>query len=165
MLAGKEFDLKPAGYHALEHLRSERAYREYELDLTPEDTPLEAGLGFTVAWDKLGGFIGLEALLKQKEEGLLKKRLVCFRLIDPKAVLWHEEIIYRNGEIVGYVSSGAYSFNFGCSVALGYVKSNKGINKDFVETGDWEIESSGVCYKAEASLKPFYDPNGDKIKG
>jgi 4-methylaminobutanoate oxidase (formaldehyde-forming) len=165
MLAGKEFDLKPAGYHALEHLRSERAYREYELDLTPEDTPLEAGLGFTVAWDKPEGFIGLEALLKQKEEGLLKKRLVCFRLKDPKAVLWHEEIIYRNDKIVGYVSSGAYSFNFECSVALGYVKSNKGINMDFVETGNWEIESAGVRYKAEASLKPFYDPNGDKIKG
>jgi len=165
LMAGKEFDLKPAGYHALEHLRSERAYREYELDLTPEDTPLEAGLGFTVAWDKPEGFIGLEALLKQKEEGLLKKRLVCFRLKDPKAVLWHEEKIYRNDKIVGYVSSGAYSFNFECSVALGYVKSNKGINMDFVETGNWEIESAGVRYKAEASLKPFYDPNGDKIKG
>ena len=165
MAVGKEFDLRPAGYHALEHLRSERAYREYELDLTPEDTPLEAGLSFTIDWNKPGGFVGLEALLKQKKEGLLKKRLVCFRLKDPKAVLWHEEIIYRNGEIVGYVSSGAYSFNFGCSVALGYVKSNQGINKDFVETGDWEIESAGVCYKAEASLKPFYDPNGDKIKG
>ena len=91
--------------------------------------------------------------------------MVCFRLKDPKAVLWHEEIIYRNDKIVGYVSSGAYSFNFECSVALGYVKSNKGINKDFVETGNWEIESAGVRYKAEASLKPFYDPNGDKIKG
>ena len=164
MITGKEFGLRPAGYHALEHLRSERAYREYELDLTPVDTPLEAGLGFTIDWDKPGGFIGLEALLKQKKGGLLKKRLVSFRLQDPKAVLWHEEIIYRNGEIVGYVSSGAYSFNFGCSVALGYVKSNQGINKDFVETGNWEIESAGVRYKAEASLKPFYDPNGDKIK-
>ena len=62
MRVGKEFDLKPAGYHALEHLRSERAYREYELDLTPEDTPLEAGLGFTIDWDKPGGFVGLEAV-------------------------------------------------------------------------------------------------------
>ena len=165
MITGKEFGLRPAGYHALEHLRSERAYREYELDLTPVDTPLEAGLGFTIDWNKPGGFVGLEALLKQKKKGLLKKRLVCFRLIDPKVVLWHEEIIYRNGAIVGYVSSGAYSFNFGCSVALGYVKSNQGINKDFIETGIWEIESAGVRYKAEASLKPFYDPNGDKIKG
>jgi len=165
MRVGKEFDLKPAGYHALEHLRSERAYREYELDLTPEDTPLEAGLGFTIDWDKPGGFVGLEALLKQKKKGLLKKRLVCFRLKDSKEALWHEEIIYRNGEIVGYVSSGAYSFNFECSVALGYVKSNQGINKDFVETGNWEIESAGVRYNAEASLKPFYDPNSDRIKG
>ena len=165
MRVGKEFDLKPAGYHALEHLRSERAYREYELDLTPEDTPLEAGLGFTIDWNKPGGFVGLEALLKQKKKGLLKKRLVCFRLKDSKAVLWHEEIIYRNDVIVGYVSSGAYSFHFGCSVALGYVKSNQGINKEFVEKGNWEIESAGVRYNAEASLKPFYDPNSDRIKG
>ena len=165
MRVGKEFDLKPAGYHALDHLRSERAYREYELDLTPEDTPLEAGLGFTIDWDNTRGFVGLEALLKQKENGLLKKRLVCFRLVDTKTALWHEEIIYRNNKIVGYISSGAYSFNFGCSVALGYVKSNQGINKDFIETGYWEIESAGVRYKAEASLKPFYDPKGDKIRG
>lgn len=160
---GQEFGLKPAGYHALEHLRSERAYREYELDLTPEDTPLEAGLGFTIDWNKSGGFIGLEALIKQKENGMLKKRLVCFRLIDTEPVLWHEEIIYRNNKIVGYVSSGAYSFNFKSSVALGYVKSAEGISKEFIQKGNWEIEIAGIRYKAEASLKPFYDPSGKKI--
>ena len=165
MRVGEECGLKPAGYHALEHLRSERAYREYELDLTPEDTPLEAGLGFTIDWNKPGGFVGLEALLKQKENGLLKKRLVCFRLVDTKTALWHEEIIYRNNKIVGYVSSGAYSFNLGSSVALGYVKNIDGISNEFIENGNWEIESAGVRYKAEANLKPFYDPNGEKIKG
>ena len=163
--AGKEFNLKPAGYHALEHLRSERAYREYELDLTPEDTPLEAGLGFTIDWNKPNGFVGRDALIKQKENGPLKKRLICFRLKDSEGVLWHEEIIYRNNKIVGYVSSGAYSFTFKSSVALGYIKYEKGINKDYIDNGNWEIESAGVKYKAEASLKPFYDPNGDRIKG
>jgi len=163
--AGKEFNLKPAGYHALEHLRSERAYREYELDLTPEDTPLEAGLGFTIDWNKPNGFIGRDALIKQKENGPLKKRLICFRLKDSEGILWHEEIIYRNDKIVGYVSSGAYSFTFKSSVALGYIKSERGINSDYIDTGHWEIESAGVRYKAEASFKPFYDPNGDRIKG
>ena len=86
--AGKKFNLKPAGYHALEHLRSERAYREYELDLTPEDTPLEAGLGFTIDWNKPNGFVGRDALIKQKENGPLKKRLICFRLKDSEGVLW-----------------------------------------------------------------------------
>ena len=163
--AGKEFNLKPAGYHALEHLRSERAYREYELDLTPEDTPLEAGLGFTIDWNKPNGFVGRDALIKQKENGPLKKRLICFRLKDSEGVLWHEEIIYRNNKIVGYVSSGAYSFTFKSSVALGYIKSENGINKEYIDNGNWEIESAEVKYKAEASLKPFYDPNGHRIKG
>ena len=107
---GEGVGLEPAGYHALEHLRSERAYREYELDLTPEDTPFEAGLGFAVQLDKPHGFIGRDALRRQKEAGPLTKRLVMFRLKDPEPVLFGEEVIQMDGRIAGYVSSGAYGF-------------------------------------------------------
>ncbi len=162
--AGEAFNLKPAGYHALEHLRSERAYREYELDLTPEDTPLEAGLGFTVKLDKPGGFTGRDALLRQKNAGPLTKRLVMFKLKDPEPVLFHEELIYLNGEIVGYVSSGAYGFTLGASVGMGYVNHAEGVTKALIAAGDWEIEIACERYPAEASMNAFYDPHGTRVK-
>ncbi len=161
---GADAGLKPAGYHALEHLRSERAYREYELDLTPEDTPLEAGLAFTVKLDKPGGFIGRDALMRQKEAGPLTKRLVMFKLRDPEPVLFHEEIIRRDGDIVGYISSGAYGFTLGASVGMGYVNHAGGITKDFIESGNWEIEIACERYPAVASLRAFYDPAGERVK-
>jgi glycine cleavage system T protein len=161
--AGAAHGLKPAGYHALEHLRSERAYREYELDLTPEDTPLEAGLGFTIAFDKPGGFIGRDALLRQKEAGPLAKRLVLFKLRDPEPVLFHEELIRRDGEIIGYISSGAYGFTLGASVGMGYVHHPAGVTAEFVAGGEWEIEIACERHAAEASLRAFYDPKGERV--
>lgn len=164
MNAGADFGLKPAGYHALEHLRSERAYREYELDLTPEDTPLEAGLGFAVKLDKPGGFIGRDALMRQKEAGPLTKRLVMFKLRDPEPVLFHEEIIRLNGNIVGYISSGAYGFTLGTSVGMGYVNHPGGVTKDLIESGEWEIEIACERHPADASLRAFFDPTGERVK-
>ena len=163
--AGADFGLTAAGYHALEHLRSERAYREYELDLTPDDTPFEAGLGFAVKLDKPGGFIGREALLKQKEQGELRKRLVMFKLRDPEPVLFHEEPIWMNGEIVGYISSGAYGFTLGASVGMGYVRHQDGVTKDLVKSAEWEIEIACERHAAEASLSAFFDPRGERVKG
>ncbi len=162
MAAGADSGLEPAGYHALEHLRSERAYREYQFDLTPEDTPLEAGLGFTVNLDKPGGFLGREALLRQKEAGPLTKRLVMFMLKDPAPVLFHEEPIHRDGEILGYISSGAYGFTLGRSVGMGYVRHAGGVTKDFVQSGDWDIEIACERFPAEASLRAFFDPSGKR---
>jgi 4-methylaminobutanoate oxidase (formaldehyde-forming) len=165
MEAGVDSGLKPAGYHALEHLRCERAYREYQLDLTPEDTPLEAGLGFTVKLDKPGGFIGRDALLRQKEAGPLTRRLVMFKLKGPEPVLFHEEIIRMNGDIVGYISSGAFGFTLGRSVGMGYVNHADGVTKELIESADWEIEIACERFQAEASLRAFFDPTGERIKG
>lgn len=162
--AARGYGLKPAGYHALEHLRCERAYREYELDLTPQDTPLEAGLGFTVKLDKPGGFIGRDALMRQQEAGPLTKRMVMFKLKDPQPALFHEELIRLDGEIVGYVSSGAYGFTLGTSVGMGYVRHRDGITKEMVENGSWQIEIACQCFAAEASLKSYYDPIGARVK-
>ena len=146
-------------------MRSERAYREYELDLTPEDTPYEAGLGFTVSLDKKTPFKGQDALIKQKEQKVLKKRLVMFKLKDPQAVLFHEEPIKLNDKIVGYISSGAYAFNLNCSVGMGYVRHPEGVTKDLLESGSWKIEIAGKNYLADASLKAFFDPSGERVMG
>ena len=163
--AGEEHGLSPAGYHALEHLRCERAYREYGLDLTPEDTPLEAGLGFAVRLDKPGGFIGRDALMRQKERGRLSKRLVMFRLEDPEPVLFHEEPVWLNGELAGYISSGAYSFTLGRSVGMGYVNHPEGVTAELIESGTWEIEIACQRFAADASLRAFFDPRGERVKG
>jgi 4-methylaminobutanoate oxidase (formaldehyde-forming) len=160
---GQAFGLRQAGYHALEHLRSERAYREYGHDLTPEDTPYEAGLGFTVKLDKPGGFIGREAIEAQRGKPL-NKRLVMFKLTDPEPVLFHDELIRLDGEIVGYISSGAYGFTLGCSVGMGYVHHPEGVTKDLVENGEFEIEIACERYPAEAALRAFYDPKGERTK-
>jgi 4-methylaminobutanoate oxidase (formaldehyde-forming) len=161
--AGKSFGLKSAGYHALEHLRCERAYREYGLDLAPDDTPFEAGLGFIVAMDKVGGFKGRDALVAQVRHPL-KRRLVNFMLDDPEALLFHDELIIMNGEIVGYLSSGAYGFTLGRSVGMGYVKCADGVTIDLINNARFEIEIAGDRFSAQASLKPFYDPGGSRVR-
>ena len=161
---GEGVGLQPAGYHALEHLRSERAYREYELDLTPEDTPFEAGLGFTVQLDKPHAFIGRDALLRQKEAGPLARRLVMFRLKDRESVLFGEEVIRMDGRIAGYVSSGAYGFTLGASVGMGYIRHPDGVTRELVESASWEIEIACERYPAEASLRAFHDPAGTRVR-
>ncbi len=160
---GVAFELRQAGYHALEHLRCERAYREFALDLAPDDTPYEAGLGFTVKIDKPGGFYGREALLPQVEQ-TLNKRIVMFALKDHEPLLWHDELIYMDGEIVGYLSSGAYGFTLGRSVGMGYVHHPDGVTKDLIDNASFEIEIACERYPAEASLRSFYDPKGLRVR-
>jgi 4-methylaminobutanoate oxidase (formaldehyde-forming) len=163
MEAGRPFGLMPAGYHALEHLRCERAYREFGLDLAPDSTPFEAGLGFIVKMDKAGGFYGREALLPQAGQ-VLNRRMVNFKLMDPEPALFHDELIRMNGDIVGHLSSGAYGFNLGSAVGMGYVTHRDGVTADLVQNAKFEIEIACERHAAEASLKPFYDPAGDRVK-
>ncbi len=164
MAAGSEFDLKPAGYHALEHLRLEAGYREFDLDLTREDTPIEAGLHQAVSLDKPIEFIGQKALLHQFSVGALKKRLVLFKLKDPEPVVWGEEVIYLAGKAVGYLCSGAFSFTLGCSVGMGYVFEESGVTQELVENGSWEIEVACERYPASASFQAFFDPNRKRVR-
>lgn len=161
--AGKPFGLKQAGYHALEHLRCERGYREFVLDLAPDDTPFEAGLGFIVKMDKPGGFNGREALLRQAGQ-VLNRKMVLFKLKDPQPALFHDELIRMNGEIVGYLSSGAYGFSLGSAVGMGYVSHPDGVTADLIEGATFEIEIASENWPAEASMKPFYDPAGVRVK-
>ena len=161
--AGTDFGMKHAGYHALNSLRIEKAYRHWGHDVTDEDTPIEAGLGFTADYDKPGGFIGREVLLRQKEEGV-KRRLVAFALDDSGPLLYHDEPIWRDGEIVGSTTSGMFGHTLGCAIGLGYVSHAAGVDADFINSGSYEIEIACERYSAKASLQPLYDPKSERIR-
>ena len=161
--AGAAFGLKHAGYHALNSLRMEKAYRHWGHDITDEDTPLEAGLGFAVKLDKPGGFIGRDALMRQKQEGL-KQRLVQFLLKSSEPMLYHNEPIWQGERIAGYIRSGMYAHTLGGASGLGYVTAADGGVVGPIESDAFEIEIAGVRYPAIASLKPLYDPTSARIK-
>ncbi|MBM3124950.1 MAG: FAD-dependent oxidoreductase [Chloroflexi bacterium] len=159
---GKAFDLKHCGYHALNSLRIEKGYRHWGHDMSDEDTPLEAGLGFAVKLDK-EEFNGRAVLLRQKTDGV-KKRLVQFAMQDAQPLLYHNEPIWRNGEIVGHITSGMFGHTIGSCIGLGYVHHKEPITADWVEAGAYEIEVAGERFPARASLNPFYDPKGLRIR-
>jgi len=169
--AGPRHGLTHAGYHALNSLRIEKAYRHWGHDITDEDTPWEAGLGFAVKLDKPGGFIGREALARQRESGV-PKRLVQFKLKSPQPLLYHNEPIWRGSSIVGFVRSGMYAHSLGAAVGLGYVTAPPGADGALggtpggagIDADGYEIEVAGVREPATASLRPLYDPKNERIK-
>ena len=163
MAAGETHGIAAAGYHSLNSLRLEAGYRHWGHDITDEDTPLEAGLGFTIDWDKPGGFLGRDALLAQRG-GPRKKRLVQFRLDDPEVIVYHDEPIYRNGELVGRVTSGMYGHTVGACLAMGYLTNPSGVTADWIDAGDFELEVANVRVPATASLRSFYDPQNLRVK-
>ena len=161
--AGRDAGLRPVGMHAMNSLRIEKAYRHYGHDIADADTPLEAGLAFAVRLDKPGGFIGRDAVARQREAGV-RQRLVQFLLEDPAPLLYHNEPIWRDGALSGYVRSGMYGHTLGGAVGLGYVENADGVDADYVSAGRYEIEVAGVRYPAQASLRPLYDPQSCRIK-
>ena len=164
MAAGEPLGMRLAGYHALNSLRMEKAYRHWGHDISDEDTPLQAGLGFTLAWNKPGGFIGREALLAQKEQGL-SRRLLQFALRDPLPLLYHNEPLLRDGKIVGRVTSGMFGHTLGKSLGMGYVSNPYGLaDREFLLSGKYEIELAGVRHAADVSLSAWYDPSSARVK-
>ena len=161
--AGTDYGLCHGGYHAINSLRLEKGYRHWGHDITDEDTPLEAGLGFAVAWGKPSGFIGRDALLRQKEQGLTR-RLVQFALTDPEPLLYHNEPVWRDGELVGRLTSGMYGHTVGVAIGMGYVSNPGGVDVDFVNAGAYEIDIAGERHTARASLKAFYDPKSERVR-
>jgi len=161
--AGESYELTHAGYHALNSLRIEKAYRHWSHDISDEDTPLEAGLGFAVKFDKPGGFIGLDTLLAQRDAGVGKK-LFQFKLKDPDPLLYHNEPIWHDDQLVGHVTSGAYGHSLGASIGLGYVHIEQGSDPAEMLGGNFAIEVAGVRVPAEASLRPMYDPKNERIR-
>jgi 4-methylaminobutanoate oxidase (formaldehyde-forming) len=161
--AGARHGLVHAGYHALNSLRIEKAYRHWGHDITDEDSPLEAGLAFAVKLDKPGGFIGRDALLRQQQSGL-RKRLVQFKLKSPHVLLYHNEPIWQCDSIVGNIRSGMYGHSLGAAVGLGYVTAPNGAPLEAIGPEDYEIEVAGIRHPATASLRPLYDPQNARIK-
>jgi 4-methylaminobutanoate oxidase (formaldehyde-forming) len=162
MAEGEKFGLRPIGLHAVDSLRLEIGYRHWGSDITPDDTPYEAGLGFAVKLDK-GDFIGREALIRQRESGLTRK-LVMFALDDPEPLIYHDEPIYRNGELVSSVTHGAYAHLLGCAMGMGYLENPDGISDDWILSGKYEIDVEGGLIPAKAFLKAPYDPSRKRVR-
>ncbi|TYR32914.1 FAD-dependent oxidoreductase [Mesorhizobium microcysteis] len=160
-LAGNEVGLKLCGLHTLDSCRIEKAYRHFGHDITNEDHVLEAGLGFAVKTGK-GEFTGRDAVLRKKEAGL-SRRLVQFLLDDPQPLLFHNEAIVRDGEIVSTVTSGNYGHHLGAAVGLGYVPC-AGESAAQVLASTYEIEVGGERFAAKASLAPLYDPKSERVR-
>jgi heterotetrameric sarcosine oxidase gamma subunit len=157
--AGRPLGLRHCGYHALNSLRIEKAYRDWSHDIGPDDTPLDAGLEFTCAWSKPGGFIGREALLEARAKPR-RRRLLQFLLEDPEPMLYHNEPILLDGERVGLITSGMFAHTLGAAAGLGYVSDERGVSDDRVATGRFEILIGDRSVPARASLRPLYDPRG-----
>ncbi len=162
MAEGEKFGLRPIGLHAVDSLRLEKGYRHWGTDITPDDTPFEAGLGFAVKLDK-DDFIGREALIRQRESGLTRK-LVMYALDDPEPLLYHDEPIYRNGELVSSVTHGAYAHMLGCSMGMGYLENPEGISDEWILSGKYEIDVEGELIPAKAFLKALYDPSNNRVR-
>jgi 4-methylaminobutanoate oxidase (formaldehyde-forming) len=161
--AGGNLGLTDAGYYAIESLRVEKAYRAWGRELTTDDTPLEAGLGFAVRFDKAAPFIGRDALLAQRATPL-GKRLVSFVLDDREALPWGDEPIWCEGAIVGSTTSAAYGHTLGRAVAMGYVRREAGVDAAYLATARFEIEIAGGRFAARGGLRAPYDPDGRRIK-
>jgi glycine cleavage system aminomethyltransferase T len=162
--AGEPLGLRHAGLKALASLRMEKAYRDYGHDIDNTDTVLEAGLGFAVALDKPGGFLGRDAVLAQKAAGPLRKRLVQVLVTDPEPLMFHAEVVSRDGRPMGYISSASYGWTLGGAVGLAMIEAEEPIDQKYLNAGQWTVRIAGTDYPAVASLRPLYDPASERIR-
>ncbi|MET4101713.1 glycine cleavage system T protein [Roseovarius sp. MBR-78] len=159
--AGADHGLTLCGMHAMDSCRIEKGFRHFGHDITCEDHVLEAGLGFAVKTTK-PDFIGRDAVLAKREAGV-DRRLVQFRLSDPEPMLYHNEPLLRDGEIVGHLTSGAYGHHLGAAIGMGYVPC-RGESAEAVLASRYEIDVAGTRVRAEASLRPLYDPASERMR-
>jgi len=156
MNAGEKFGLHLVGLHAVDSLRLEKGYKHWGSDITPDDTPFEAGLSFCVKLEK-GDFIGKEAIVKQLKTGM-KRRLVVFTLEDPEPLIYHGEAIYRNGRIASTVTHGSYAHLLKAAIGIGYLENPDGIDDEWILDGKYEISIKDKKIPAKVHLKAPYDP-------
>ncbi|MBS1200379.1 MAG: Sarcosine dehydrogenase [Proteobacteria bacterium] len=162
--AGETFGLRHAGLKALASLRMEKGYRDYGHDIDNTDSVLEAGLGFAVDLKKPGGFIGREAVLAKKAEGALRRRLVQVLVKDPQPMMYHAEILHRDGRPAGYVRAASYGHTLGGAVGLAMIQADEPIDQPWLDRGRWEVDIAGTLYPAVTSLRPLYDPDMKRVK-
>jgi 4-methylaminobutanoate oxidase (formaldehyde-forming) len=162
--AGAQVGLVHAGLKTLASCRMEKGYRDMGHDIDNTDTVLEAGLGFAVDLKKPGGFLGKEAIVAQKAAGPLKKRLLQILVKDPEPMMFHAEIVRRNGKAVSYIRAASYGHSIGGAVGLAMVEAEEPIDQKWIDAGTWEVEIAEKTYPAVASLKPLFDPENKKVK-
>ena len=162
--AGKGVGLRHAGLKALASLRMEKGYRDYGHDIDNTDSVLEAGLGFAVDLKKPGGFIGKDAVVAKKAEGPLTRRIVQVLVKDPEPMLFHAEIVRREGKAVGYVRAASYGFTVGGAVGLAMVDAGEPVTQAWLDGAEWDVDIAGKRYPARASMKPLYDPGNERVK-
>ncbi|NOD85091.1 FAD-dependent oxidoreductase [Ruegeria sp. HKCCD6119] len=160
--AGRPHGLINAGYRAIESLRLEKGYRAWGSDIGPDHTPFESGLGWAVKLRKNTDFKGRAASEAQKTGGV-KKMLACFT-VDPEVVLLGRETIYRNGERVGWLTSGGYGYTVGKSIGYGYIRNANGVDAQYVTSGTYELDVATQRVPCEVTLQPLYDPQMSRVK-
>jgi 4-methylaminobutanoate oxidase (formaldehyde-forming) len=161
--AGEEFGLAHAGLKALGSLRMEKGYRDYGHDIDNTDGPYEVGLGFALDLKKPHGFIGKEAVLAHKARGPLTRRLVQVLVKDPQPLMFHAEVLHRDGVPVGYVRAASYGHTLGGAVGLAMVEPKVVVDEDYLGSGRWEVDIAGRRYPALVSARPLYDPQMKRI--
>jgi 4-methylaminobutanoate oxidase (formaldehyde-forming) len=142
----------------------EKGYRDYGHDIDNTDSVLEAGLGFAVDLKKPGGFVGKEAVLAKKAAGPMTRRIVQIQVKDPEPMMFHAEIVRRDGKPVGYIRAASYGHTLGGAVGLVMIEAGEPVNAAYFEAGSWEVEIANKRYPALASMKPLFDPDNKKIK-
>ncbi|MGA0715429.1 MAG: GcvT family protein [Gemmobacter sp.] len=163
MAAGAPEGIRPVGYRALESLRLEKGYRAWSSDITPNDTPFEAGLGWAVKMGSSTPFMG-RAALEAAAGRPLQKRFAGFTLADPSVVLVGRETILRDGAPVGYLTSGGFGYTLGRNIGYGYVRNAEGVDDAFLHAGRYELVVAAEVHPAEIALAPLHDPQGARIR-
>jgi 4-methylaminobutanoate oxidase (formaldehyde-forming) len=167
--AGEPMGLRHAGLKALASLRMEKGYRDYGHDIDNTDSPLEAGLAFAMDLKKPGGFIGKEAVLAKKAAGPVRRRLLQILVKDPQPLMFHAEVVRKDGREVGYIRAASYGHTLGGAVGLAMIDGGEKVMdlagwQAWVAEEGWEVDIAGHRYPAAASLRPLYDPDGKRIK-
>ena len=160
---GEQYGLANAGYRAIESLRLEKGYRAWGADITPSDSPFEAGLGWAVKLNTDIPFLGREAA-QRCADSPKRKLLCCFTNDDIDVVLSGRETIFRDGVAVGYLSSAGWGYSIGKNIGYGYVRSNRGVDRNYLEAGNYELEVACERVACTIHFETLYDPGMARIK-
>ncbi|WP_037312404.1 FAD-dependent oxidoreductase [Ruegeria halocynthiae] len=170
MQAGQPHGLRHMGMFAMNACRLEKGFRHFGHDIAEDDTPYETGLGFAVALDKHDGFLGQTALRNQKAGGPATKYRTVSCIVDGVGAqkgpyLIHNEPVWKDGQIVGHVTSGDWGFRLQAMVGLASLHRNEGVSKAWIDEGGFEVQIAGQMYPLKAQLAPYYDPKGEIMRG
>ena len=163
MAAGAPLGLANAGYRAIESLRLEKGYRAWGADIGPDHTPVMAGLGWAMKLKTSLPFQGRDAL-ETAASAPLPRLLAGFAVDDPAVTLLGRETIYRDGERVGWLTSGGFGYTLGKPIGYGYVRDPNGVGRAFALAGKYQLDVAGERVPATVSLAPFYDPKGARVR-